>query len=216
MTQIAVIGMSSFGFYLARALSEKKSTVLAVDQDEVMIDKIKPFVTKAVIADATDIDVLKQLGLTNMDAVVISLGSKIDASILLAMHLKELGVKNIIAKANSEDHVKILELMNVNRVVFPEKDMGTRIAASLIGPNIADYVPLSSDISIVEMIPLKEMVGKTLIELDFRKRYRCQVLAIMQKGIEDTIFIPHAETTIKENHLLFIMGKDEDLAKLNK
>jgi len=216
MSQIAVIGMSSFGFYLAKTISEKKTTVLVIDRDEAIIDKIKPYVTKAVVADATDIEVLTQLGLTHMDAVVISLGSRLDASILVAMHLKDLGVKKIVAKAISEDHVKILELVGVNRIVFPERDMGARIAASIIGSNIADYVPLSSDLSIVEMIPLEEMCGKTLLELDFRKRYHCQVLAIMEKGIEDTIFIPEAETVIRENYLLIIMGKDKDLAKLNK
>jgi trk system potassium uptake protein len=216
MTQVAVIGMSSFGFYLARELSEKKSSVLAIDIDEAMIDKIKPYVTKAVIADATDSDVLRQLGLTNMDVVVISLGSKLDASILVAMHLKELGIKKIIAKANSDDHVKILELVGIKRIVFPERDMGIRIAASLIGPNIADYLPLGSELSIVEMFPLDEMYGKTLTELEFRKRYRCQVLAIMEKGVKDSTFIPGPDTVIAQKHLLIIMGKDKDIAKMNK
>ena len=117
MAQIAVIGMSSFGYYLARTLSEKKSKVLAIDQDEVMIDKVKPCVAKAIIADATDVEVLKKLELASMDAVVISLGSSLDASILVAMHLKELGAKRIVAKANSEDHVRILEHGVVGHII---------------------------------------------------------------------------------------------------
>ena len=169
MPQIAVIGMSSFGYYLARTLTEKGGKVLVIDSDEAKIDAVKGYVTKAVVGDATDIRVLRQLGVMNMNSVVISLGSKLDSSILVAMHLKELNVKNVVAKAMTEDHAKILEIIGVKRVIFPEKDMAVRIAHSLLGSNIADYVPLSSDLSIAEVIPLKEMVGKSLLELNFRK-----------------------------------------------
>jgi trk system potassium uptake protein len=215
MTQIAVIGMSSFGYYLARTLSEKGAKVLVIDMDVSKIDNVKGYVTKAVVGDATDIRVLKQLGVMNMDSVVISLGSKLDSSILVAMHLKELEVKNVVAKAMTEDHAKILDIIGVKRVVFPEKDMGVRIAHSLLGSNIADYVTLSSELSIAEVIPLKEMIGKTLIDLHFRKKYHCQVLAIKAKDNGESVFIPDANTIIEEKQLLILLGREQDLVKLN-
>jgi trk system potassium uptake protein TrkA len=216
MSQIAVIGMSSFGYYLSLRLSELGSEVLAIDYNEAAIDRIKAYVTRAVVADAIDRRVLSQLGLAGMDTVVITLGEKLEASILAAMHLKELGVKRIVAKALSEDHAKILEVIGVHRIVFPERDMGFRVASSLHGANIADYLPLGPDLSIIEMIPLKEMVGRDLVELDFRKRYRCQVLAIRDKVPEDVTFIPEPDTKIKASHLLIVMGKNHDLERLRK
>ena len=216
MAQIAVIGISSFGYYLARKLAELGSEVLVVDCDEEKVDTIKAYVTKAVVADATDKRTLKQLGLSNMDAVVLSMGSQMESSIISALHLKEMEVKKIVAKSLSEDHSKILELLKVDRIVFPERDMGERMATSLQGRNIADYLPLGSGISIVEMVPTEEMIGKTLTELEFRSRYKAQVMAIKKKEPEEDTFIPEPSTKIKRGHLLFVLGKDDDLERFRK
>ncbi len=214
MKQIAVIGMSSFGYYLALRLSELGNEVLVIDREESMVDKIKSKVAKAIIADATDKRVLEKMSLHRLDAVVLSLGDKLESSVLAAMHLKELGIKRIVAKATSEDHAKILEVIGVNQIVFPERDTGIRVASSLAGTNIADCLYLGSDLSIVEMIPLKEMVGRTLEELDFRRKYHCQILAIKDKVPEDKTFIPEANTKIKESHLLIILGDVEDIERI--
>jgi trk system potassium uptake protein TrkA len=216
MKQIAVIGLSSFGYYLALKLSELGSQVLVIDQDEALIDRIKTLVAKAVLADATDPRVLAELGVSEMDVIVLSLGEKLEASILAAMHLKEMGAKRIIAKALSEDHARVLELIGVNQIIFPERDMGVRLAWSLQRANIADYLPLSTDLSIIEIIPLKEMIGKTLEELDFRKRYNCQIVAIKETTPREATFIPHADTIIKEDHLLIVMGNNKDLTRLQQ
>ena len=216
MAQIAVIGMSSFGYYLAKALSEQGCEVLAIDQNEAAIDGIKAYVSKSVVADATDQRVMRELGLADMDSVVLSLGSKLESSILAAVHLRELGVNNIVAKAMTEDHAKILELLGVQRVIFPERDMGLRIAASLTGSNVVDYLPFDAELSIMGITPLEEMVGKTLAELDFRNKYGCQVLAIKVGGLNGYTIIPTPETKISDNHLLVIMGKNEELKKFNK
>jgi trk system potassium uptake protein TrkA len=216
MAQIAVIGLSSFGFYLAKRLTELGSEVLAVDNNEPVIDRVKIHVTRAVIADATDARALKELDLHGMDAVVLSLGGSLEAAILAAMHLKELGVRRIVAKALSDDHAKILEVLGVHRIVFPERDMGNRVASSLHGANVEDFLPLGADFSILEMFPLKEMVGKTLPELDFRKRYRCQVLAVKDKVPEEAVFIPEPDTKLKASHVLIVMGKNKDLSRLRK
>ena len=214
MPQIAVIGLSSFGFYLAKKLSSLGTQVLAIDQKDTRVEDIKEYVDKAVIADATDKDVLSSLGLTQMEAVVLSLGESFASSILAAMHLKELGVKKVVAKALSEDHAKILEKIGVDRIIFPEKDMAERVAMSLQGTNVADFVPLGKDLSVIELKPLKEMVGKTLPELDFRNRYHCQVIAIKDKVPEEISFIPQAETRIKQSHLLIVVGNNKDLERL--
>lgn len=216
MQQIAVVGMSSFGYYLARKLSELGIEVMAIDREESAINTVKSYVSKAIIADATDRHALQQLGLPGMDVVVLSLGDKLEASILAAMHLKDLGTRKIIAKALSEDHLKILELIGVDQIVFPERDTGIRLAFSLGGTNIAEYLPLGSSFSIVEMAPLKEMVGRTLKELDFRKKYHCQVLAIKEKKPEEKIFFPEPDTKIAESNLLIIMGKDNNLARIRE
>ena len=216
MAKIAVIGLSSFGYYLAKKLSELGSEVLALDQDEEKIDAIKEFVTKAVVANATDREALRKLKLESMNWVVLSLGGRLESSILTAMHLKELGTANVVGKALSEDHAKILELMGVRRIVFPERDMGERLATSLHGANILDYLPLGSGLSIVEMIPQREMIGKTLQELHFRKRYHCQILAIKTEEGEEKTVIPNPDTLIEESHILILMGKDEDLSKIDK
>ena len=216
MAQIAVIGINSFGYHVARSLARNGNEVLAMDQQEPIIDRIKAYVSKAVVADATDKMVLRELNMAQMDAVVLSLGSKLDASILVAMHLLDLNVKNIVAKAVSDDHVKILERIGVHRVVFLERDMGERIAASLQGVHIVDYLPLGKDLSIIEMSPLKEMFGKNLIELDFRNRYNCQVLAIRDIQSGKTFAPPEPDTSIEPHHVLTVMGTKDLIASLSK
>ncbi|ACL06678.1 potassium channel family protein [Desulfatibacillum aliphaticivorans] len=216
MAQIAVIGMNSFGFHVAKSLTKNGNEVLAMDQQEAIIDRIKTYVSKAVVADATDKTVLRELNMSQMDAVVLSLGSKLDASILVAMHLLDLNVKNIVAKAVSDDHVKILERIGVHKVVFLERDMGERIAASLQGVHIMDYLPIGKDLSIIEMSPLQEMHYKNLIELDFRNRYNCQVLAVRDTQTGLTLTPPEPTTSIEPHHVLTIMGAKDLIAKLSK
>lgn len=216
MARIAVLGMSSFGYYLARELSRLGSEVLAVDKDDRMVDRIKHQVSRAVIADIMDKNVMSELYLRGMDTVVLSLGSNLEASIIAAMHLKEAGVERIVAKALTEDHAKILEKIGVSRIVFPERDIGVRLAASLHGSNVMDFLPLGSNLSIIEISPLKEMVGRTPEELEFRKNYRCQILAVRDKVPEDVTFIPKPDLPLKASHILIVMGENKDLDKLQK
>ena len=132
---VAIIGLSSFGTYLAKSLAEQGNAVLVVDTNKAIIDDIKAHVTKAVIADATDRRIIKELNFIEMDHVIVSLGSNIESSILTVLHLTEEGIKNITAKATSEDHAKILEKIGVNKIIFPERDMGIRLAESLVKIN---------------------------------------------------------------------------------
>ncbi len=214
MRHFAVIGMSSFGYYLCKFMAERGFYVLAIDNDEVKINRVKDFVQKAVIADATDKETLERLGLGDFDGVVVSLGDRIDASILVTLYLRQLGVDEIIAKAITEDHGKILDLIGATTVLFPEKDMAYRLAHSLDNVNVLDYIPLASDVSIIEMAPPSSFLGKTLAELDLRRKYHVQVLMIKELVPENVVVIPTGDHVIKDSDVLVVMGKDEDLKRL--
>ena len=216
MAQIAVIGINSFGYHMARTLADLGSEVLAIDRDDGVIDEIKAYVTKAVVADISDKRVIRDLNLPEMDAVVLSLGNDFEAAVLATLHLKDLGAKEIVAKVVSEDHARILQIIGVNRIVFPERDMAIRLASTLHGSNIADYVPLTSDFSIMEMHPTKDMIGKTPIDLEFRKKFHCQIMVIKSSKPDEGTFIPSPVTIISESHILILLGKNEDLTRLRE
>lgn len=216
MAQIAVIGLSSFGYYLAKRLSELGSEVVAIDTNKERIEHIKNFVTKGVSADATDRRVLERLELEEMDIVVISLGDKLESSILTAFYLKQIGVKKIVAKALSEDHARILELVGVDRVVFPERDSGYSLALTLHRPEIIEHIPLGENLSLLEISPFKEMVGKSLKELDFRSRYKCQIVAVRPDKESKELILPEPNLVISANNILILMGKDKEIEDLQR
>ncbi|WP_258171385.1 TrkA family potassium uptake protein [Paenibacillus sp. R14(2021)] len=208
--QYAVIGMGRFGTSVAHTLSNLGFDVLAIDADEERIQEVSDWVTHAVATDSTDEEALKSLGLRNFDVVVVAIGEDIQASILTTLILKELGVAEIIVKAQSELHGKVLSKIGADKVVFPERDMGMRVAHHLISPNIMEYIELSKDYSIVEVKAPAFTVGRNLKQLDIRARYKCNVLAI-KSGTEMNIS-PYPEETIKASDVLVIVGKNEDLA----
>ena len=215
MKSVAVIGISSFGYFLALDLARQGADVMAIDIHEDKIEKIKPFVQKAVIADGTDKATLEALGLEDVDGVVVSLGH-IEASVLATLHLKELKVKKIIAKALSEEHGKILDMIGATSVVFPEKDMANRVARMVTHENILDLVPLASGYSIIEMAPPASFLHKTLGELDLRRRFGFQVIVIKEMVPENVVLVPTADYVIKDSDVLVMLGSDEDLSKMKK
>ena len=213
MRSFAILGLSSFGHFLALELSKEGVEIMAIDLDEEKIEKIKPYVQKAVIADATDRGTLDNLGLKELDGVVVSLG-QMESSILATLHLKELQARSIIAKALSEDHGKILEKIGATDVIFPEKDMAMRVARKLTHENVLDHVPLAEDYSIVEIAPPMSFLGKTLGELDLRRAYGVQVIVVKGFVPENVVLVPTADYKIKDSDVLVIMGRDEDLKKI--
>lgn len=214
MRSFAIIGMSNFGAFLTRFLAQRGFQIMAIDSDEAKIEKIKPYVQKAVIADATDKETLANLGLSDVDVVVVSLGERIDASILVTLYLKEMGVKEIIVKVLSEDHGKILEKIGATGVIFPERDMAYRIAQSLGNPNVLEYIPLSPGYSIIEIAPPPKFVGKTLKELDLRNKYGIQIIVIKEVIHDKVVLIPKANHVVKDSDILVALGRDEDLRKI--
>lgn len=215
MRTIAIIGLSSFGHYLCRYLSESGIQVLAIDVDEKRIDEVKPHVAKAVVADARDKETLQALGLEDADVVVVSVGEPIDTSILITLYLKELGAKEIVAKASSVDHGKILAKIGASEIVFPERDMAKRIAYTLRRSTLFDYISLAEGYSIVEMAPPQEWIGKSLHQLDIRKRHNAQIILI-KDVITNEALIPGGEYIVKDSDVLVVMGRDKEVEELGK
>jgi len=213
MRSFTIIGMSSFGFFLARELTKEGMEVMAIDLDDEKIEKIKPVVQRAVIADGTDRLTLEKLGLNAFDGVVVSLG-QIESSVLATLHLKELKIKRIICKALSVDHGKLLEKVGATEVVFPEKDMASKVARTLTHENILDYVPLAEGYSIVEIAPPMSFLRKSLGELDLRRECAVQVIIVKELVPENVVPVPMGDYVIKDSDILVIMGRDEDLKKI--
>ena len=212
--QYAVIGLGRFGSSVAQALSKLGFEVLAIDSNEHLVQEVSGIVTHAVTADSTDDDAMRALGIRNFDVVVVAIGQDIQASILTTLILKDLGVPYIIVKAQNELHGKVLSKIGADKIVFPERDMGLRVAHHLISPNILDFIELSDDYSIAELLATEGMIGKNLKQLDIRAKFGCNVMAIKDANGERMNISPKAEDTITPNDVLVIVGKNSDLAQL--
>ena len=214
MRKFAVIGLSTFGFYLSRDLAQRGFKVMALDADETRVEKVKNFAFKAVVTDARDKETLENLGITDYDVVIVSLGDRIDASIMVTLYLKELGVKEIIAKASTEDHGKILDRVGATTVIFPERDSAFRLAKSLENVNVLDAIPLSPGVSILEFGAPPSYLGKTLKELNISNRYGIQIIMIKELVPQNLVIVPTADHKIKDSDILVGVGKDQDFQKL--
>jgi trk system potassium uptake protein TrkA len=212
--QFAVIGLGRFGSSVAKYLAELGYEVLAVDDNAQRVQDISQIVTHAVIADSTDEEAMSALGIRNFDVVVIAIGQDIQSSILTTLILKDLGVPYIIVKAQNELHGKVLNKIGADKVVFPERDMGLRVAHHLISPNILEHIELSVDYSIVEMKVPASMVGKNLKQLDIRLKYNCNVLAVKRNG--EMNITPRADESLMTDDVLVIVGKNDQLTKLEQ
>jgi trk system potassium uptake protein TrkA len=213
--KFAVIGMGSFGANVARTLFERGNEVLAIDRDKDMTAAAKNFTTNAVMTEAAVKENLEALGVDDMDVVVVSLGHQLEASVMTVLYLHELGVKRIVAKALSEDHAKVLEAVGATEVIYPEKDMAIRTALRLSSPDVIEYLPLVSGITIQEIAPPVRFIGKTLKELDLTNKYGLQVIAIKEVISDRITFIPKADFIIKDSDILVIIGEEKKLSKLN-
>ncbi|RKO67628.1 MULTISPECIES: potassium channel family protein [Desulfofundulus] len=212
MKQFAVIGLGRFGSSVARTLARMGYDVLAVDTNEERVNAITDEVTYAVCVDAMDEQALKSLGLRNFDVVIVAIGQEVQSSILVTVMLKEMGVPRVVAKAVTELHGKVLQRVGADMVVFPERDMGVRVAHALVSKNILDQINLSPDYSIVELMAPPEFVGKTLQESAMRREYGVTVLAI-RRG-EEIIISPGARQVINEGDILVALGRNEKLRTL--
>ncbi|TYR79882.1 TrkA family potassium uptake protein [Priestia megaterium] len=207
--EFAVIGLGRFGGSICKTLSDQGMEVLAIDTHEEKVNEYASIASHAVVGDATDEAVLKSLGVRNFDHVIVAIGDNIQASILTTLILKELGVKKITVKAQNDYHAKVLSKIGANFIVHPERDMGRRIANSMISNSVLDYLELSDKHSIVELVASKRMAGNTLIDLDIRAKYGINIVAI--KRDRDIIVSPQASEPIQQGDILIVIGADVNI-----
>ncbi|MFG6116835.1 trk system potassium uptake protein TrkA [Thalassobacillus cyri] len=212
--EYAVIGLGRFGGSICRELSQEGLEVLAIDLDEDKVNEYKEIASHAVIADSTDETVLRELGIRNIDHVIVAIGDNIQASLLTTVILEELGIKKITVKAQNDYHEKILSKIGADHVIHPERDMGKRIAHNIMSNNILDYIELSDDHSVVEVKAGSKMSGQSLVDLDIRAQYGCNVVAIKRQ--KDVIVSPMATEMIQEGDILIVIGADKDISRFEK
>ena len=214
MKSYVVIGLGRFGTEMALKLYDCGEDVLAIDMDENIIDKISDRVTKAVAADARDLDVLRKLGVEDFDRAVVAVGSDLAASALITMNLKTLGVPFIICKAHDDTYREILEKLGADRVIIPEREMADKLANGLTTAGVMEYIELSSEYGIVEITPPAEWLGKTIRALELRSRYGANVIAV-RRG-EDLRIPPEIDTPLEDDFILVILGSYKVIEKLEK
>jgi trk system potassium uptake protein TrkA len=214
LKSFAVIGCGRFGSSIARTLYNLGNEVMAIDINEERVQEISEEVTHAVQADIMDENVLKDLGLRNFDVVIVSIGSDIEASIMATLIAKELGVKRVIAKALSDIHGKVLYKIGADKVIFPERDMGIKVAHNLVSTNILDFIELSPDYSILEITAIEEWENKSLEQLRLPTKYGINVMAIKR---ENTINVsPNGEYIISKGDILVVIGSTVDIKKIEQ
>jgi trk system potassium uptake protein TrkA len=214
MKRVVVIGLGIFGFNIAKDLYENGMEVIAIDKNKEVIQKIRDYSTKAILADGTDKEVIDSIGIQEDDVVIVSFGEDLAASTLITLHLKELKVKTIIVKAPNEDHKHVLEKVGATEVVIPERAMADKVAKSLISPNVLDYIPLSEDYTICEMAPPVSFMGKTIGELHLRGKLHIEVIAVREMLPERLTMVPRADFVIKDSDILVVIGKEKDIQKI--
>ncbi len=210
----AVFGLGRYGMAVARELVEGGAEVLAVDRDEEIINSASAFIPICKCADVTDAEALRQLGIANIDVVILSMASSLEASVMAVMLCKELGVKTVIAKGASEMNCRILRRVGADKVVFPENESGVRLARSLLSAGFTDIIELSRDVSMLELEVRPEWVGKTLTELSLRKKYSINIVAVV-KNTQISVNID-PEKPLEAGMKLIVIANVEKIKRLQK
>jgi trk system potassium uptake protein len=214
--QICIIGLGQFGSHLARTLARMGCDVLAVDMQEKPISEIRDDVQQTAILDVRSLDALKSVITRDTDEAIVSLGESLEASILCTLHLKEIGVPIIHAKASSRDHAAILKSVGATHVIFPEQETAERMAHRIMNPDLLDYLPLSKDYRVVEIGVPESFVGQSIAGLHLRKQYRVLVIAIRHPDRDEIDFMPSAELVLEKGNTLILIGKEADIARFKK
>lgn len=208
----AVFGLGRYGYAVAKELHESGVEVLAVDMDPALVSDACDEIPICKCADVTDPDVIRQLGVSNFDVVIVAMAGNLEASIMAVTLCKEAGVPTIIAKCGSEMHRRILRRVGADQVVFPENESGVRLAKNLLSSGFVDLIELSQDVSMLEMDVRPEWVGKTLLELDLRRKYSINVVAVRRGAAVSTDIAPHAPLAAGEE--LIVIADVSKLARL--
>lgn len=213
MKRVVVIGIGIFGFNIVKELYESGVEVIAIDKDKRVIQHVKDYATKAIVSDGLDKNILESLGLRENDVVIVSFGEDLAASTLITLHLKQLKIKNIIVKAPNTEYKLVLESVGATEVIIPEKEMASKIAKSLVSPNILDYIPLAEDYMICEIVPPEKFLGKTLANVHLRSKYNVNVIAV-RDVLTDTLKMVPPDYTMKDSEILVVIGKSKEIDRI--
>ena len=208
----AVFGLGRYGIAVARELVENGMEVIAVDIDERIVNDAADELPICKCADITNMDVIRQLGISNVDVVVIAMANNLEASVMAVTLCKEIGVETVIAKCGNEMHQKILTRVGADKVVFPENESGIRLAKNLLSSGFVDMVSLAKNVSMIELDVKPEWVGKNLIDLNLRKRYSINVVALRKEDQVSVDIDPYA--ALRDGDKLIVIANTEKLAKL--
>lgn len=212
--QFAVLGLGKFGTEITKALYNYGYEVLAIDIDEEKINEVANYCTHSLVADVSEENTLRTVAIENFDTVVIAIGNNMQASIISALICKELGVKNIIAKAHNEKHGKVLNKIGVNQVIYPEAAMAVKVATTLINPNIQNHMEIVAGYSIAEIRIPDKWINKNLGELALRSEYAVNVLIIIRAN-DEVITAPTGDTILKEDDIIVVGGSNQDIENLS-
>lgn len=215
MRRIGIIGGGRFGKALAQSLASQGIEVVLLDEQRQTVELLAPSVGKAVIGDATRVDVLTEAGMKECDAVIVTISENMEASILTTMALKEIHVPYVVARAFSEMHGRVLEKVGADRIVYPARDMALRLAKSLVVSSVYDYVEVAEGISVLEAKAPKHWHGKSLVETGIKNRFGVMVLAINrwngEKGTRKSVIAPSGDDVIQPGDMLVVFGADAKL-----
>ena len=214
MKAYVVIGLGRFGSEVARQLYSLGCEVLALDMRSDLVQQISKDVTHAVVGDGQDIEVLKALGVRNMDCAIVAIGDDLAASVLATMNMKELGIPYVVCKAHDDTHRRVLEKLGADRVVIPEKENAARLARILSTPNVLDYIELSEDYGIVEVPAPKSWHEKSLKDLNVRAKLGVNILAVRRQGKINVS--PAADFVIRSGDIMVVLGDSLALEALQK
>ena len=214
MKSFLIIGLGRFGEALARELFRLGHEVMAVDKDEDSVARIVDYVTHSLVADVRDENVLRSIGARNFDHAIVAFSENIQDNILISLMLKEMGVRDVISKGTNDLHVKVLKKIGADRIVFPESDMGVRLAQTLSSGNIIDYIEISENYSIIETATPKKWIGNSIKKLDIRARYGINILAIKGQDGRTVSVTPSPDYIIKAGDILVVVGSNDDLQNL--
>jgi trk system potassium uptake protein len=213
MKRFVVIGLGNFGSSLAEALHAKGHEVIALDPDERAVDRIAPFVSRAAVGDGRDVQTLDRIGARGADAGVVSTGDDITASILSSMALHDIGIRDVYVKVISRNHARVMERMGVTESIFPERESALALGARMAGAGLLNYFRLGPGFSIQEMAVPQEWSGKSLRDLELRKRFGISIVALHDVLMDRIVPTPDPDAVLKDSDTLLIAGKDEDLAR---
>ncbi|MFQ5964608.1 MAG: potassium channel family protein [Candidatus Scalinduaceae bacterium] len=227
MRQFAVIGLGRFGFKVAEILAGKGAQVIAVDKNNALVEKVRDIVTEAVQLDSTDEEALRESGVESVDVAVVSIGRSAESNILTTAILKNFGIKEIVARASTKLQAQILREVGATRVVFPEEDMGLRVANSVLAPGVLEYIELGADYNLAEIEVKGDFTGKSIKELDIKSKYGVNVIMIMKRIQQETDKeeeflekeikeLPAPDYVLKEKDIMVVVGDSKDIEVLEK